>query len=158
VAQADLGWSEAQYVKRYGAPGKSPITPDQVRFERPAGGMLLVRFASGRSREELWEVDRDNKAVPERLMKGARKIASGKPTRVIEFKTPRAPAAELYEQRQGAETIRVDMRNRSIRRIAVCSASRQEPCVLFDQALNTERQTDALLAPAAIDMMRGRRH
>ncbi|MBI3783073.1 MAG: hypothetical protein HY270_06710 [Deltaproteobacteria bacterium] len=154
-ALGELGWKEADYAKHYGSPQKSPLTPDQVRFDRPGGGMLLLRMADGRSQEELWVVERDEKAIPEALRKQAREATkSKKPARVVRFKVPLAPAAEIYETTKGRQTIQVDVRNRGFRSVALCLKSK--PCILLDQILNIERQTDALIAPGAIEMMRRR--
>lgn len=152
-ARADLGWKESDYGKRYGTATKSAVTPDQIRYDLAGGGMLLVRLVGGRSEEELWVIDVDERVLPAALAKQARAvIAKGKPVSVVRFKVPHAPPAELYESVTASRRLRIDVRNQALRRVALCQGSK--PCLLFDQALSGERQVDGLVAPSARDVER----
>jgi hypothetical protein len=143
-AYAELGWQQADYIKHVGPATASPMTPDQVRFTSPGGGSVLVRFAGGRSREELWQMDRGLEGLPAALRRQAEAAVKGTPVRRVDFHLEHAAAAEVFEAHANHVTIQVDRRAGQIVRIGRCRGP--DPCVLLDQRLTMERATDDLMA------------
>jgi len=141
-ASGEIGWSQVDYVKHVGPATVSPMTPEQVRFTS-GGDSVLVRFADGHSREELWAVGEQTDHIPAALLRQAQEAVRGTPLRRVDFQVPHAPAAEIFEMRATDLTLQVDRRGGRIVRIAVCRSA--EPCVLLDQLLAMERATDALI-------------
>lgn len=152
TSRAELGWTETEYVKRLGPAGRSPLTPNEARFAAPGGGSVVVIFAEGRSREEIWLVDRDTSFVPPALLKQAQAAVQGTPVRRVEFHLEGAPAAEIFEVHDEHVTLQVDYRNHAVVRIGLCRAA--EPCTLVDRLLAMERMTDDLGARTQEQMRR----
>ena len=149
---AELGWKEADYVKRFGKAEHSPLAKGEVSFAGPGGGRILVIFANDRSCEEAWLIDRDAGFVPRTLMRQAQAATKGKPVRRVEFKLEHTPAAEIFEARNKRGMLQVDVRNGGIVRVAQCRGV--EKCVLFDRLIAIDLATDDLLARAAAQMRR----
>ena len=157
-AQAELGWREADYVKRFGAAMKSSFTPKDAQFVAPGGGggrVLVIFNDEGRSEEEAWLIDRDLRFVPRELMQRARDaVESGQPVRHVAFQRADAPAADVYEVRGDRESMQVDYRNHGIVRITRCRG--RTACKLIDRLLAMELATDGLLARTQAQMERER--
>lgn len=149
---AELGWTEADYVKRLGAASRSPLTPKEARFVAPGGGSVVVIFADDRSREEAWLIDRDTGFVPSELLRRAQAAVQGTPVRRVEFHLEGASAAEIFEVRDDQVTLQVDYRNHAVVRVGQCRTA--EPCTLLDRLLAMERMTDDLGARTQAQMRR----
>jgi len=155
-ASAELGWTEADYVKHFGAAQRAPLTPTEARFSGSGGGSLLVVFADGHSIEEAWSIDRDNSFVPAKLLQRARAAAKGEPVRRVQFHHHDAIPAEIFEVHGQHDTLQVDRRNGGIVHIVRCPAAKA--CTLLDRLLAMERTTDDLLTRMEMQMHReGRR-
>ena len=155
-ASAELGWTEADYVKHFGAAQRSPPTPNEARFSGPGGGSLLVVFTDGHSTEEAWSIDRDISFVPAKLLQRARAAVKGKPVRHVQFHRRDAIPADIFEVRGRHDTLQVDYRNHGIIHIVRCPAGKT--CTLLDRLLAMERTTDDLLTRMEMQMRReGRR-
>jgi hypothetical protein len=155
-ASAELGWTEADYVKHFGAAQHAPLSPNEARFSGPGNGSVLVVFADGRSTEEAWSIDRDDSFVPAKLLKRARVAAKGKPVRRVEFHRHDALPAEIFEVHGQHDTLQVDYRNGGVIHIVRCPAAKA--CTLLDRLLAMERTMDDLLTRMEMQMRReGRR-
>jgi hypothetical protein len=156
AASAELGWTETDYVKHFGAGQRAPRTPNEARFSGSGGGSVLVVFADGRSTEEAWSIDRDLSFVPAKLLQRARAAVKGKPVRRVQFHRQGALPAEIFEVHGRRDTLQVDYRNGGIIHIVRCPAAKS--CTLMDRLLGMERVTDDLLTRLETQMRReGRR-
>jgi hypothetical protein len=151
-ARAELGWSEAQYVKRFGAALRSPLSANEAQFVVKDRGQVVAIFSHGRSVEEAWLIQQQPSFVPADLLRQARQMIRGTPARRVDFHLPRAPAAQIFESRVGGIEMQVDYRNGAIMRIDRCRGP--QPCVLLDRFLAIDRNTDALMARTAEQMRR----
>ncbi len=143
-AHAELGWSEADYIREVGPANGSPMTPDQVRFTARNGASVLARFADGQSREELWVVGEPSDGIPAALLAEAQALVKGTPVRRVEFHLAHMPTAEIFEAHASGVIVQVDRRAGRSVRIARCPEP--GPCLLLDQGLAMERATDDLMA------------
>lgn len=143
-ARAELGWSEAQYVKRFGLALHSPLSANEAQFVVKDHGQIVAIFSHGRSVEEAWLIQRQPSFVPPDVLRQARRMIRGTPARRVDFRLPRAPAAQIFESRVKGIEIQVDYRNGAIMRIDRCRGP--QPCVLLDRFLTIDRNTDALIA------------
>jgi len=153
-ASAELGWTRDDYVQHVGRAGGPTMTPGQVSFVAPHGTSVIVRFADGHSREELWALGPGTAGIPPTLLEQAQTLVKGTPARRVTFRLSKAVPAEVFEQRTGDVTIQVDRRGERIVRIVQCNAP---PCVLLDQWLGMERATDDLLARSEQQLQRQRK-
>ena len=151
-ARAELGWTESDYAKQFGAPERAALTPDQARFTGPGGGSVLVLFAAEHSVEEAWSIDRDASFVPPDLMKRAQQATKGQPIRHVTFRRSNAPAADIFEVRDQQTRLQVDYRNGGVIRIVRCPADKA--CTMIDNFLRMELATDELLARMEAQMRR----
>ena len=151
-SSAELGWAELDYVKRFGAPVRSPLTPNEAQFVVPKAGRVLVIFEGKHSREEAWLIDRGARFVPRELMRRARAAVLGTPVRRVEFRLEGASPAELFEERGSESVLQVDYRNGTIMRIARCRGP--APCTLLSRLLDMELATDDLMARTQAQMRR----
>jgi len=143
-AAAELGWTEAQYIKKFGPGTRSPLTPNEAQFNGGGSGRVLVSFKDDRSQEEAFAIDRDSKFVPAALMRQARAVTQGTAARHVEFKLEHAAPAAIFETRAKDIMLQVDVRNGVIARLTHCRGP--EPCKLIDRLLKVELATDELLA------------
>jgi hypothetical protein len=150
-AQAELGWTEADYVEHFGPAPHSPVTPNELRFTA-AGGPVQVLFENGRSREEAWIIEKDTAFVPADLRRLAETAMQGQPARRVVFHAERAPAAEVFEARSGDVMVQVDVRNHAIARIVRCRST--GPCELLNHLLDMDRITDDLMARTQAQLRR----
>jgi len=151
-ATAELGWREADYVKRYGNVVRSPLASNEAQFPAPGDGRVIVIFADGRSKEEAWVIGRDPGIVPPKLMEQARHAVRGKAVRRVDFRAEGASPAEIFEARHKNMMVQVDDRAGYIVRVSWCRGA--ERCALLDRLLKTELATDDLTARVQAEMRR----
>ena len=151
-ARAELGWSEADYAKHFGPALHSPTTADEAQFVVKGRGQVVVMFSQGHSTEEAWLIAGPPTFVPPDVLREARRMVRGTPVRRVDFRLPRAPAAQIFETRTKSGGLQVDYRNGAIVRIARCRGP--QPCVLLDRFLAIDRNTDALMARTEAAMRR----
>jgi hypothetical protein len=151
-----LGRSREDYSKVYGEAVSSPMTPNQLAFTVAADTRLIVRFADGRSAEELWLLGAATGAVPSGLAARAQRlIQSGiEPVRIVTFKMEGVLPAQVFERPMAGGKLIAERRGDRLEKVALCADASQ--CRLLDFALKRERDTDSLLSAAA-DALRGRR-
>ena len=143
LAQAELGWREAEYVKHFGKAIRSPMVQNEAQFTTK-GGSLVVIFVDGRSSEEAWLLTRDDRSVPAHLLEQARAAVKRTLKKRVDFRSERVPPAEMFEAQFDGVTVQVDQRRGAIARIGCCHAA--QPCTLLDRLLAMERTTDDLVA------------
>jgi hypothetical protein len=153
LLRQEMGKSEQDYVQRYGPATTSPMTPDQAAFNVAPGTRLVVRFAGGRSVEELWLLAPDLRGLPEPIAAEARKIQPDqKPVRTIVFESESSTPVEFFEQPSGDGTLQFERRAGQFTRVALCA--KRDSCNLLNQVVQSEKATDDLMGRAAAAMRR----
>ncbi len=150
--------SEAEYVAQFGAAARSPMTPDQALFNPAPGTRVLVRFAEGRSIEELWMIEGTGEGVPPAVWKRAQQLAGpmATPMRTVVFKERGHAAADLFEQRVGSGKITVERRAGRLVRIGLCTDA--GTCHLLASTIQGEIVTDDWMDRAEKVIQREQRH
>lgn len=158
VAGADLGWSEQQYEKAYGA-GQRGYGRANERAYRVGDNHLVVEFAPDGSASvgELWVLAVIRDSVPASVLEAGAKAEAAPTVETVIFKTRSAIPAEIREAVIDGVVVRVDVRNHLLSRVAFCgpqpscslwrrifgpACETTIPCPVLDRALQTDRTMD----------------